>query len=240
MNVLIDIGNTRLKWQLQDGSQSGNFRGDDRFNTAWSALDSVERVIASSVGGKRINRAVEQWWQARGVAINWVNVEKEQCGVVNHYALDQLGVDRWVAAIGARRRYQYSACIIIDAGSAITVDGLTAAGEYLGGMIMPGYRLMARALHQDTDALKLNLQGVTDFEAFPVTTKAAIVSGIECAVSGGVAQAVAVQKQRLGEDTPCLMTGGDASRLNQRFSDEGVMAPALIFEGLQAIWESRQ
>ena len=240
MNLLIDIGNTRLKWQLQDGSQSGNFRGEDQFDQAWAALESIEWVIASSVGGERINQAVEQWWQARGVTVNWASVEKEQCGVVNHYALDQLGVDRWVAAIGARRRYPGSACIIIDAGSAITVDGLTAAGEYLGGVIMPGYRLMARALHQDTDALKLDLQGATDFEAFPVTTKAAIVSGIEFAVNGGVAQAVMAQKQRLGEDVPCLMTGGDAIRLSQHFSAERVMAPALIFEGLQAIWESKQ
>src|SRR5207248_1015330 len=133
-----------------------------------------------------------------------------QCGVANGYAApEQLGVDRWCALIGARH-LQHGDCVVVGASTATTVDLLSAAGEFLGRLIVPGYALMKRALAENTAALPLAAGRYVDE---PLNTADAIESGALHAQAGGVERMAAYLQRHGGAQASCLVSGGAASRI---------------------------
>lgn len=153
---------------------------------------------------------------------------------------ERVGVDRLLAALAAHRACG-GACIVVDVGTAITVDAVDAGGRFLGGAILPGPTLATRSLRQHTAALPEVDTSATDSTVSPIgsNTEAAIRSGILLGTAGAIERLVAEQRVTLGAEVRVIGTGGglDAVADCLRCLDE--VRPDLVLEGLVAAWRSQ-
>lgn len=241
MKLLVDIGNSRIKWACQEDGQlrapgafAWSVREPDRlFDEQWSGLKALESVWVANVAGAQVAERLERWFEARGITPRHARSLPRACGVENSYhEAAQLGVDRFVAMIGAWRRYRRALCVV-DCGTAVTVDGLSAEGVFLGGVIAPGAGLMQRTLASHTHAL-----GVSASQAMDVcarSTQDGIAAGCLHAVAGFVERVFAELRARLGADLLCVLTGGEAARLRPALSIACEHDPHLVLHGL-SVW----
>jgi type III pantothenate kinase len=233
--LLLDIGNSRIKWALVRGADwlaEGAAPHDEtaRLLGEWDRFASPARIIAANVAGEDRLAGLSSYWQSRGVPLRCFEAAKACAGVHNLYDRpSQLGSDRWAALIGAWARTG-SACLVVSAGTAVTIDALNGQGEFLGGMILPGRRLMLQSLSAGTHALEDLAGKAVDF---PRNTADAMTSGIASALAG----AVQAGHQRLAsadaKTVACLITGGDAEWLARQLPFEAIIAPRLVLEGLR-------
>lgn len=158
MNLLLDIGNTNLRWACQDGpdlGEIGTVRHGDAVPldllAAWESLGVPERVLVGNVGGESVAGAVRRVVRALwGLEAELVGVRRHCLGLrVAYEDPSRLGVDRWLALLGATTGSEGPA-LIVDAGTAVTYDLLLAGGRHLGGLILPGIEPMRAALLQST------------------------------------------------------------------------------------------
>lgn len=235
--LLIDAGNSRIKWGWHDGGmwlKSGWVpTGDaDQLEAAWSGLEKPRRILASNVAGDKVRRQIERACREWAVAVEWIAAATRQCGVTNYYERpDQLGPDRWAALIAAWSMLG-SSCVVVNAGTAVTVDALSAAGVFLGGAIVPGQHAMRTALAQSTAALT---QADGQYRAFPVNTADAVYTGVLMAMAGAVEHMRAVLAREQGGATVCLLSGGDADLLLPLLSGKTMKVDNLVMEGLLRI-----
>ncbi len=235
--LLLDAGNTRLKWGLHDGAR-------------WLAQDTLEyariadlpqavaahgkpgRALGTNVAGDRIGATVASALAAAGVALVWNVPVHEQCGVRNSYGDPaQLGADRWAAAIGAHALFG-AAAVVVNAGTAITVDALSADGVFLGGLILPGLTLMRDALAEGTAQLP-RADGA--FAFFPANTADAIASGALNAACGAIERMADYLEASGGAPPLIALSGGDASQLLPHLAVESRLVDNLVLEGLRAV-----
>jgi type III pantothenate kinase len=165
-------------------------------------------------------------------AARWIISERVQCGVHNSYDDPaQLGCDRWAALIGARRLYG-GAAVVVNAGTALTVDALAGDGVFVGGIIMPGAQLMRTALAGHTAALKLQ---PGKFSFFPNATGDAIISGAVDGLCGAV-ERMARFLEETGHTVPlCILSGGGAALIAPHLNLEVKVVDNLVLEGLLTI-----
>lgn len=243
MNLLLDCGNTRLKWALTseaDGASThfvsrGIVNYDAPSLAAWAAQFSqrdIGQICFSSV------ITAEQEAQVFA-ALLMLQKHPERIGVTavsgtlrNAYATPEtLGVDRWAAAIGAWGVVGQS-CLVINAGTATTIDMVESTGDgaalYRGGLILPGLDLMMQSLHQRTARLP---QAEGRYCAAPEVadnTHDAITSGALEATCGAIERMGA----RLSDAAPWLLTGGNADRLSAVLGNRARVVEDLVLEGL--------
>ena len=231
MIFCIDSGNTRIKWGMHDGRQwqgQGAMARADVASLAPLATDWQPRKIrlsnvAGAEAGQQI-RAALATWQALIVEASSVS---HDLGVTNDYKNPaQLGVDRWCALIGARG-ITASACLVVTAGTATTIDTLDASGHFCGGLILPGLDLMRRSLARDTAALPL---ASGQYRSKPDNTDDAIISGCIEAQLGAIERAFA----RISSlpDACCLLSGGAAGALSPLLEIPHRRIDNLVLEGL--------
>lgn len=232
--MLIDAGNTRLKWAVVAKS-----RWLSQGQADYSDLSPVSAVLASgmrayvaSVTRDEYAARLKACLEHAGVPARWLSVDQRFDDVENGYVLPtQLGVDRWMALIGARQRTR-AACLVVSAGTAMTVDALTDTGRFIGGIIVPGRALMHGALGQGTARVGTG-SGV--WHDFPRCTADAVESGLVAALGG----AIEAQYKRLaaqGTGAPrCLVTGGDAGWLLPHLAVPAEHIPALMLEGIDCV-----
>jgi type III pantothenate kinase len=235
--LAIDAGNTRIKWGLWEDrgfiAQGAILTADAaRLADALHTLARPQRSIACSVASLQVRNQIEQTLAPWGGGPQWVVSRREQCGVVSRYAVpEQLGADRWAALIGAHVGHA-GACVVVNAGTAVTIDALTADGEFLGGLILPGFELMAEALATGTAGLP-RLPG--RYELFPTGTANAIFSGAVQAVCGAI-ERVERSLVAAGQAEPQIVMSGGAGELIAAHLGRAVaFAPDLVLEGLVAI-----
>lgn len=232
--LLLDAGNTRLKWaHVRDArwEERGVCGYDDLaelIQTAKAAGPRGQCWIASVAGAPR-NHLIEQSLREAEVRLHWLESQSKQGGVTSHYnPPKQLGVDRWMSLLAARSRY-HSACLVVSAGTAMTVDALTADGQFLGGIIVPGIGLMQQALQQGT-ALVGHAEGL--IQTFPDNTANAVRTGTVLAMAG----AISLMHERLSSLSAmrprCLLTGGDAAVLRPLLQFDVECLPDLVLEGV--------
>lgn len=237
MILAIDAGNSRIKWGVREGetwAARGSAPTGDLAGLArdWGLLPVPERIVASNVAGNHVQElitGVASRWQRK---IFWLVPTAEQCGVRNGYRdPSQLGSDRWAALIAAWKRYGKSS-LVINAGTAMTVDALSGDGEFRGGIIVPGLALMQQALAEHTAALG----GYSGrFQEFPKETGDAIHSGAVHALAGAV-QRMAVQLERAERERPlCILSGGDAAALQLHLELPSEVVDGLVLEGLARV-----
>ena len=250
--LLIDVGNSRLKWGVLDDDairRTGHIAQEAINDKGLAALTSrlprdVDTVIASNVAGSsfatRLSGVVGMHCDCD---IHFVRTEKQACGVTNSYRQPRhMGVDRWMAMIGAWNELE-SACLIVDAGTAVTIDAIDATGKHLGGQILPGVTLMAGALASRTSDIPpvQPRSGATasGMSMFASSTSRAVEQGAINAVVGAIERANWTLDEN-GIEADVVLTGGDASRILKSLDEDALHRPHLVLSGLARTLETRQ
>lgn len=250
----LDVGNSSAKWRLLvegEITARGVYRADDSGSreALLGCAPALDAVWLSSVAGEKAGEALaavlrERWgrepWFARS--------EAETLGLRNSYCDPRrMGVDRWLAMLAARARYSDGdSCgdsgsapgrlCVVDAGSALTIDLVSADGCHEGGYIVPGPLLMERALLLDTDRVRFSEP--VEYSLSPGTSTAeAVRHGIALAQAGAVRLAL----QTAGEGEPLIpvFTGGGGQWLSETLEGIGDYVPDLVLDGLQIMGELR-
>ncbi len=241
MILAIDAGNSMVKWGWHDGR-------------AWTSLASVSliefaaanhdinpfaathadpaQIIISNVAGEGAHQLIVNWTSIFEAAPHWLHGEAERCGVKSAYDQPgQLGPDRWAALVAARALHS-GACLVVNSGTATTIDLISAEGVFEGGLILPGVDLMRFVLHEHTGRLPLQ-PGV--FSEKPRNTVDAIESGCWHAQAGAVER----MARTLGEDALCIVSGGAGRVLIQQIDTVACRyVDNLVLEGLARIANS--
>ena len=281
MKLLVDIGNRRLKWATAtaagalDGragvleypdpndapADPNGLGGLPGLAAQLAALDPPTSVWVSCVAAPESGRAVAEY--ARGawsLAPIFVTAQKQQAGIVNGYPhAASLGSDRWAALVAAGELFPRQPVIVVDAGTAVTVDLLDGAGLFRGGVIFPGVHAMQFALGAHTEnitgaesraesrvesrAENAAYGGAADVaglvNAVATDTHEAVAAGALLAVAGGINLAVARQRAALQTDCRVVATGGDAGRVARLLATEVSaklrIEPQLVLQGLAVI-----
>lgn len=237
MILVIDAGNSRIKWGRHTGDawlEKGWIATRDvgRLSETWAKLEIPVKVVASNVAGAKVRGEIERACQGWPVAVEWVGAVESQCGVSNNYQRpEQLGPDRWAALIAAWNMV-HGGCVVVNAGTAVTVDALSDAGVFLGGAIVPGLQAMRRALADSTTAIAV-AEG--QYHAFPDNTADAVYTGALMALAGAVEQMRAALARELGGEAACILSGGDADLLLPLLSGKTMKVDNLVMEGLVRI-----
>lgn len=237
----LDVGNSSAKWRLMNG---GRVTGRGRYVAADDAsrrellacTGQLDQIWVSSVAGEtaetELRALLAQGWP---VTPWFARTQSETCGLRNSYREPgRMGVDRWLAMLGARARRAGRLCVV-DAGSALTIDLVDAGGQHEGGYIIPGPQLMERALLLDTDRVRFDEQ--VGYDLTPGTSTAeAVRHGIALAQAGAVSLAL----ERVAGEIPALLVcGGAGETLLQLLDHRGEYAPDLVFEGLEVMAAAR-
>jgi type III pantothenate kinase len=239
--LLIDVGNSRIKWAWKAPeawrSESADLDGGDPIGPcerAWQNAEAPERVVLSSVLDEGRTGELVGWIEHRWpVVVHRVRSQARQLGVTNGYRDPAtLGSDRWAALIGARSLSRDSWCVV-DCGSAVTVDALSSDGRHLGGVIFPGVKLLRAALHAGTAGVRGN--DGRDDSCLGRATAAGLAAGVLYGLCGAIERLVAEQRRVLGPDARVLLTGGDGPAVASRLGIETTLAPDLVLRGLEQI-----
>ena len=245
MLLLIDIGNTRIKWARFDagimGPQSAavheSWTPEHFVQQILSSGPRAERVLIANVGGKRLGElakaAIISTWQ---IEPQFLRSPAAQAGIRNAYPEPaNLGVDRWLCLLGARALEPRPVCVV-SVGTAMTIDGLDAGGQHLGGVIVPGPDLMVSSLLKNTsDIAHRALGGQARDALFADNTLGAIQQGAVQALAALVERALETLEQQLGEPPVLLLTGGAAGRLQGAIRRSGREIPDLVLRGLAVV-----
>ncbi len=249
--LAVDVGNTRLKWALYSAPKPGAVplaHGavfleaiDGLAEGPWRDLPVPSSMLGSIVAGEGIRRRAEEQLELWDVEPRWVVSTASACGVTNGYDHPaRLGVDRWVALIGARHhvleRGAARPALVVMVGTAVTVDALDETGRFLGGLILPGFGLMLRALEMGTAGLKAPTGEAVDF---PTNTSDALMSGGADAIAGAVERMHRKLLRRCGQEPALLMSGGAAVKLASISDLPFETVETLIFEGLLHLQSKR-
>lgn len=248
MLLLIDQGNTRAKFQFRDerGVICYSFslkNSDSATETQLTLLENVTRTVVASVA----NSENKSWLTSLLQTVNPNSVidfavtgKSFDLGfkvVTNSYSeVSQMGVDRWLAAIAAANLCHNENCVVVDLGSAITIELVGFNGSHEGGYIIPGLNMMLRSLFANTAQVKIP-QFSQNQDLRPGTnTMSCVGSGILNAVVGIVNRSIAqLESINPGKATRIILTGGDAGfiegSIRMAEKEEG-----LIFEGLY-LWQ---
>ena len=238
MRILaIDAGNTRIKWGWADEQgwvRQAWCKTEDASRLAgdFGELPLPERIVVSNVAGPAARSAIAAALAPLEVGTTWVVSRAQQCGVRSSYAEPaQLGSDRWAALIGAWH-LAHRSCVVVSAGTTLTVDALSGEGVFLGGTITPGPELMRSALARHTAQLQVNGGA---FYYFPDKTEDAMASGAVNALAGGVERMVRFMEET-GQGTPrTILTGGGAALLAPRLNVALEVVDNLVLEGILRI-----
>jgi len=242
--LVVDVGNTRIKWGLCDATAvvaSASLTPDDP--AAWQQQLDAWRLtgpLAWAVSGVHPQRRdrLADWLRQRGDTVHLVTSPKQLPLQVDLPHPEKVGIDRLFNAVAVNtRRRPNTGAVIVDAGSAVTVDYLDQRGVFRGGAILPGPRLMAKALHDYTALLPL-VEVDANIEVPAASTGEAMKAGIFCAVQGGIRVLIT----RLCSETPdsrpgIFLCGGDAPLLGRDLVPNVGEWPLMTLEGLRiAAW----
>ena len=243
--LAIDIGNTRLKWAQYAAPQPGAgliAHGavfletiDSLADSDWKDLAPPASMLGCVVAGDGVKHRVEEQLELWDLEPRWVVSAPQAAGVTNGYDHPgRLGVDRWVAMIGAWHRVLAEGAarpvLVVMVGTAVTVDAVDQNGRFLGGLILPGFGLMLRALEMGTAGLKAPTGDAVDF---PTNTSDALMSGGTDAIAGAIERMFHKLHRHTGVAPHLIMSGGAAVKLAPTLNGLHVeMVDTLIFEGL--------
>ena len=238
MDLLIDVGNTNLKWANLGPEGLGEMRSVRHggglpidLHAAWELVPAPERVLVASVGGEALTggpgERLPRTLGPRGP-------DRPHPGPLPgpHHRLRRArtaGVDRWLALLAAREEGDGPA-LVVDAGTAITYDLLLTDGRHLGGLILPGMAMMREGV----------LAGTRIPPVEPVESGEPWAADTAAAVAAASVQAPAALAERLldrlaavaGETPRVLLTGGDAGRLAAALHRPARLIPDLVLRGL--------
>lgn len=237
MIALIDIGNSRTKFCIVNNGSRGPIKSftnellsSDYLN---EFFNKVDKLIVASVSCNELTDKIELWCDKHNKSYLKVVSEKRRNDVVSAYHQpSQLGVDRWLTLIAANSLYPSKNILIIDAGTATTIDVLAANGEHQGGWILAGINMLFSSVLDNTSQVKVNEVsdaclsfGASSSENVNNATWAATIGAINLAVSQSEQQGVIIDE--------ILLTGGNGSALARLLLQPCTLIEDLVFVGLQ-------
>lgn len=241
--LLVDIGNTRVKWAMLRGAKLSRMSAmlHDRDPARMRALikrapRGVKRIVAVNVAGPGFERALAAAAKTRfGVRTEFVRSGREACGVRNGYKDPwRLGADRWVGVIGAHDLVPGKAVLVANIGTALTLDGVNARGRHLGGAIVPGPTFMVESLLSGTHGIRRRARGDAPRarSLFASNTASAITAGAHFAAGALIERALEEAQLVTGSRPILLLTGGGAPTLRRLIRVRSKSIPDLVLRGL--------
>ena len=232
--LLLDAGNTRLKWAVvEDGKwlAQGSAPYSD-LSALTQVLEQHAACYVASVVRAQHEEQITALLAPYSISLVWLTTESTCADVSNTYLNPrQLGVDRWMGLLASRQR-SHAATLVVSVGTAMTVDALSAEGEFLGGLIVPGVAMMQRSLQQGT-AHVAEVSGVC--QIFPRSTADAVQSGIIAALCGAIQRQFTYLTEAAGKPPRVILTGGDAETLLPFLDLQVELAPLLVLEGMERV-----
>jgi type III pantothenate kinase len=239
MILEFDIGNTTLKWRLLDIAgaviKRGRLGSVAQLPEIEGSLEGVTRIRVSSVATPATAATLDKWVRSRlGPGIELAQAEGACAGLTNSYAEpERMGVDRWLAMLAAyvpRGR----AVLVIDAGTALTLDFIDAGGQHRGGYILPGQVLSQDALLRETSRVRFTEDSIVC--ALPGrSTAEAVRNGALFSLVAAATAAARQARSFWGDDFAAVITGGDGEVVHDHLVAAGEVCefvPDLVFEGL--------
>ena len=235
MYLLIDIGNTRIKWQHRDEKNiiaSNSIIVEEFMDLDFSSIKSIEKIIVSNVNHSVVLDKIKEILAVFKCPIIEASTVSNDYLVNDYEDTKTLGVDRWMAAMGAWKLYQRP-LLIINAGTAITIDLIDLDSKdkahFKGGMILPGIAITLGILNNNTNLIDTEI-GQSQYPS--LNTKDAVTTGIMTSIQG----AVNLVCRKLPSSLPILLTGGDANLIYEQAEEDWKsrikLENDLIFEGL--------
>jgi len=244
MLLLIDIGNSRIKWGTFEGEQlepsqamTHSEWSIESCSNAFASVGRPQRILVSNVGGERagevVTRVAQDRWQ---LAPQFIQSTTAAAGITNAYPQPaNLGVDRWLAMIAAYASYRQAVCVV-SVGTAATIDGVAADGQHLGGLIIPGPDLMVDSLLKNTsDIAQRAKQGTVGAGLFADNTLGAIRQGSAHAVAALVERAFVAMRERLQMTPRLVLTGGAAASVGALIQLDHTTLNDAVLRGLTVI-----
>ena len=241
--LVVDVGNSRMKWALVSelGYVAQGIVPNAEIGTLslrdWQNLPRPVRALGVNVAGEAARVRVEGQLARWRLPMEWLVATERARGVTNGYTQpSQLGADRWASCIAARRRANAAdetpqPIIVVNAGTAVTIDSVDADGLFRGGMILPNMRLMLRALAENAAAYKVP---AGSFVEFPTNSADALYTGALHAVCGAIELARA-RLSTQGSPVRCFLAGGAAPEIGPHLAAPVELVDNLVLEGVLAI-----
>lgn len=242
MQLLLDLGNTRIKWALRTPAGITAVTAIEHADPIWQSqlaaalatIDTPHSIVLAAVAPEMIVAAA-----LRQLALRWPAIEPRRAHSLPRLARfqsayaepERMGVDRFLAAVAAAETAD--ALLVIGCGTAITMDLMTADGQHLGGLIAPAPETMRAAVLSRTARVHWLREGkAVDFGA---NTEDALEGGVWMAAAGMVERALRKATLRLGEAPALLAHGGSAPALARMLEQPLPIDQALVLRGL-SIW----
>lgn len=234
MKLLVDIGNSRIKW-----TDSEILSSDLAYSCSHSEQHALfeqyrqrpDAIWVANVAGKEVERQftrlAEQHWR---LTPTFLVSKRNACGVENGYAdYARLGIDRWVALLAAHDQF-HKATLVVDCGSATTLDMLDAGGKHLGGLILPGIEMMRKSLLAGTSIPAFTEAKEVNF--FAIDTSTGIESGAVLATVTLIERAFYELSKRIAGAAICVITGGAAMNLIPKLTIKFEHVRNLVLQGV--------
>jgi type III pantothenate kinase len=245
--LLVDIGNSRIKWAwLTDGrlgkAQAAEYSGWRARDFVRCVIDShrdIGRILVSNVAADAFSDALAAGARLAGAPEpERVTTRRHACGVTIGY-IDpwRLGVDRLLAMIAAHRRFVRRPVCAVAVGTAMTIDLVGQDGRHWGGAIIPAPPLMVASLLDSTNGIRRRARGGASGKAhalFGRSTRKAVEEGARYAAAAAVDRAVREAKELVGRAPQLVLTGGGAPDIRPLIRSASLLAPDLVLEGLAA------
>lgn len=241
--LLIDIGNTNLKWCWLEGGKRTSLQYmphrrealPDLAQRCWADSKRPEAVFIANVAAPALNHHIDRWMRHNWMlAPSFLVSEADSFGVQNAYGRpEQLGVDRWLTLVAVHNQYPGPACIV-DSGTAITIDVIREEGQHLGGVILPGFELMRGALLENTHIPRVqSIQGTLNI--LGKDTESAVASACLNAAAALVERVFNTATEMIGKCPDVFMTGSDAVLLQSALTIPTKLQPELVMLGLSVV-----
>jgi len=240
----MDIGNTRTKWVYWDSHQPiGKLAAQGFVATRSMPLATLfqgprpEQFYVANVAGESVGRRLTSHAPSGWPPLQFIRVDPHFGDIRLAYQhVESFGVDRWLA-MHAAWELEHSSAVIADCGSAVTLDLLDAEGKHHGGMIFPGLSLMRSALAMKNHAVKVDDKRVE--HSLGDNTLDGVNIGCETAIAGAIEYGMRYIAG-LDMNVRCLLTGGDADRIQTRLRLHGSVCDDLVLQGMAIIARTRQ
>lgn len=245
MKLLVDIGNSRIKWaylvnrELKD-PQAHDYKEVDineLLENAWQDKNKPEHIFISNVAGKgiadKVSTVINNKWEISPV---FAQTEQQCAGVTNAYRdITQFGIDRWLAVITSWDQYHTPACVV-SCGTAVTIDGISKSGLHLGGLIVPGLYMMQNQLIKETNGINTDICSRFKLK-FGRSTSECINNGAVRTIVSLIDDVAEEMSKEYGDTLSCIITGGYAEQINTLLSIKFDHKPHLVLNGLAILSE---
>jgi len=241
VNILVDIGNSRSKYCCADSNNINCLTqitavDNESFNQCFFERHFInaEKVIVANVSSDLLTSNLKCWCNRRNLAYIEVKSEESRGRVTSAYEKpQQLGVDRWLTLLATAELYPNKSVLIIDVGTATTIDLLDSSGQHLGGWILAGISTLFNSVLKETNKVNATITNDASL-AFGSNTSSNVNNACWAATVGLIEQAISQAKEELNQLDEIIITGGNSKEIEKLTSAKLTQIDELIFYGLQS------